>query len=192
VPNCGALTTQQKLGAGVSGQRQVHRLHSGPELTNASVQNVLNEKLERMIMGDEAVAVYDNGFYNAAVRRCAGLAGPCDDVGVGATIGPLNLPLSMSDSSSFAELRVRVWRWLHQRAAHSASPVGGPRDPAGTAAERASGRGRGLKTPGLRNVELTAPYFHNGGDRTLGDVVDFYNRGGNFPSSTRPTLTRTS
>jgi len=38
--------------------------HSGLELTNASVQNVLNEKLERMIMGDEAVAVYDNGFYN--------------------------------------------------------------------------------------------------------------------------------
>jgi cytochrome c peroxidase len=39
-----------------------------------------------------------------------------------------------------------------------------------------------FKTPGLRNVELTAPYFHNGGDRTLGQVMDFYNRGGNFPA----------
>jgi hypothetical protein len=37
-----------------------------------------------------------------------------------------------------------------------------------------------FKTPGLRNVELTAPYFHNGGTLTLEQVVDFYNRGGDF------------
>ena len=34
--------------------------------------------------------------------------------------------------------------------------------------------------PGLRNVELTGPYFHNGGVLTLMQVVDFYIRGGNF------------
>ena len=37
-----------------------------------------------------------------------------------------------------------------------------------------------FKTPGLRNIELTAPYFHNGGQRTLLEVVEFYNRGGDF------------
>lgn len=37
-----------------------------------------------------------------------------------------------------------------------------------------------FKTSGLRNIELTAPYFHNGGQRTLREVVDFYNRGGDF------------
>jgi cytochrome c peroxidase len=37
-----------------------------------------------------------------------------------------------------------------------------------------------FKVPGLRNVELTAPYFHNGGTLTLRQVVDFYNRGGDF------------
>ncbi len=37
-----------------------------------------------------------------------------------------------------------------------------------------------FKTPGLRNVELTAPYFHNGGQSTLRQVVDFYARGGDF------------
>jgi hypothetical protein len=37
-----------------------------------------------------------------------------------------------------------------------------------------------FKTPGLRNVELTAPYFHNGGQATLEQVVDFYSRGGDF------------
>jgi cytochrome c peroxidase len=38
-----------------------------------------------------------------------------------------------------------------------------------------------FKTPGLRNVELTGPYFHNGGQATLEQVVDFYSRGGDFP-----------
>ena len=39
-----------------------------------------------------------------------------------------------------------------------------------------------FKTPALRNVGLTAPYFHNGGKATLADVVDFYSRGGDFPN----------
>ncbi|XZF64141.1 MAG: cytochrome-c peroxidase [Gloeotrichia echinulata DVL01] len=34
-----------------------------------------------------------------------------------------------------------------------------------------------FKTPGLRNIALTAPYMHNGGMATLEQVVDFYNRG---------------
>lgn len=40
-----------------------------------------------------------------------------------------------------------------------------------------------FKTPGLRNVELTGPYFHNGGQATLEQVVEFYARGGDFPDS---------
>jgi hypothetical protein len=37
-----------------------------------------------------------------------------------------------------------------------------------------------FKTPGLRNVELTGPFFHNGGAATLMQVVEFYGRGGDF------------
>ena len=37
-----------------------------------------------------------------------------------------------------------------------------------------------FKTPQLRNVAETAPYFHNGSVATLLEVVQFYNRGGNF------------
>ena len=37
-----------------------------------------------------------------------------------------------------------------------------------------------FKTPGLRNVELTAPYFHTGSVLTLRQVIDFYSRGGDF------------
>ena len=35
-----------------------------------------------------------------------------------------------------------------------------------------------FKTPGLRNVALTAPYMHDGSLKTLEEVMDFYNRGG--------------
>jgi cytochrome c peroxidase len=37
-----------------------------------------------------------------------------------------------------------------------------------------------FKVPSLRNVELTAPYMHNGSLLTLEQVIDFYFRGGNF------------
>jgi cytochrome c peroxidase len=40
-------------------------------------------------------------------------------------------------------------------------------------------RGR-MKVPTLRNVELRAPFFRNGEMVTLEDVVDFYDRGGDF------------
>jgi len=169
-----ALTADQQAGLQIF-QREGKCIacHSGAELTNASARNVANEKLERMIMGNDRVAVYDNGFYNTAVTRCAGLAGPCDDVGIGATIGPLNLPLSLS---RFFQMPENI---------ANAPPIR-PRPLEGIglgpllANERVAVDGA-FKTPGLRNVELTAPYFHNGGELTLMDVVNFYNRGGNFP-----------
>ncbi len=37
---------------------------------------------------------------------------------------------------------------------------------------------RAFRTPGLRNVALTAPYMHNGVFNTLEEVVDFYAKGG--------------
>jgi cytochrome c peroxidase len=40
-----------------------------------------------------------------------------------------------------------------------------------------------FKTPGVRNVEFTGPYFHNGGQATVEQVVEFYNRGGDFPGA---------
>ena len=40
-----------------------------------------------------------------------------------------------------------------------------------------------FKAPPLRNVELTGPYFHTGSYLTLRQVVDFYFRGGDFPTT---------
>ena len=35
-----------------------------------------------------------------------------------------------------------------------------------------------FKTPTLRNVALTAPYMHDGSKKTLREVMEHYNRGG--------------
>ncbi len=35
-----------------------------------------------------------------------------------------------------------------------------------------------FKTPGLRDVALTAPYMHDGSQRTLEEVIEFYDKGG--------------
>src|SRR5712691_420959 len=164
--NKNALNPQEQLGMEVFQMKgKCFNCHGGPELTNASVVNVRdNEKLERMIMGDNKVAVYDNGFYNTAVTFTG------DDRGVGATIGPKNLPLS---NSRFFQLPDNI--------ANAPIPKDRPGVPSGPLQpnERVAVDGA-QKTPGLRNVELTAPYFHNGGMSTLEQVVEFYNRGGNF------------
>jgi hypothetical protein len=45
-----------------------------------------------------------------------------------------------------------------------------------------------FKVPTLRNIELTGPYFHNGSVGTLGQILDFYARGGNFPRTNARNL----
>jgi cytochrome c peroxidase len=48
-----------------------------------------------------------------------------------------------------------------------------------------------FKTPGLRNVGLNGPYFHDGSARTLTDVVNFYARGGTFANAEKSSLMKT-
>ena len=144
-----ALTEQQKLGLTVfQTVGKCVLCHSGPEFSNASVDNVSSEPIERMIMGDNLPSWYDNGFYNIGVRPTS------EDIGVGGT-DPFGAPLSMS---RIAKLRGQF-----------------------PATDRVAADGM-FKTPSLRNVELTAPYFHNGGQATLRQVIDFYDRGGDFSS----------
>ena len=46
-----------------------------------------------------------------------------------------------------------------------------------------------FRTPSLRNVSLTAPYMHDGGMRTLDDIVAFYDAGGR-PHEKQSSLVR--
>ena len=189
--NGSALTAQEQLGKAVfEGKGKCINCHGGAETTNASVSNVVNaqELLERMIMGDGNIAVYDNGFYNTGTRRCAGLQtngtqGLCDDLGLGATIGPKNLPLS---NSRFFQLPENIAHAPAIAPRPNESPLLATPQPL-QANERVAVDGA-FKAPGLRNVELTAPYFHNGGTLTLEQVVDFYNRGGDFAQFNQQNL----
>jgi cytochrome c peroxidase len=45
-----------------------------------------------------------------------------------------------------------------------------------------------FKTPTLREIELTAPYFHDGSAATLRDVVEHYDRGGDDRSNLSPEV----
>jgi len=153
--NSNALTVQQQQGKALF-DRGCAFCHGGRELTNASVKNVENERLKRMPMGS-GQAVYDNAFYNIGVRPTG------EDLGVGGK-DPFGNPLSESRLA-----KQGLFQSLLNATANT--PV--------AADERIAADGA-FKTPGLRNIELTAPYFHNGGTLTLRQVVDFYNRGGDF------------
>ncbi len=122
------------------------------------------ERLERMIMGDGEEAVYDNHFYNIGVTRTE------DDPGVGGT-DPFGNPLSFA---RLAQQGISEFYWKE---------LDNPNLNV-SATERVAVDGA-FKTPTLRNISLTGPYFHSGSYATLRQVVEFYNRGGNFPHNNR-------
>lgn len=47
-----------------------------------------------------------------------------------------------------------------------------------------------LRTPSLRNLELRAPYMNNGRFATIEEVVEFYNRGGDFDAPNKDPFVR--
>ncbi|SFD46507.1 cytochrome c peroxidase [Chitinophaga sp. CF118] len=49
-----------------------------------------------------------------------------------------------------------------------------------------------FKTVSVRNVAITAPYFHNGAYTSLNDVIDFYDHGGGLGMLTNQTLSTDS
>jgi hypothetical protein len=153
--NSNALTVQQQQGMALFNQACVF-CHGGAETTNASVKNLERLRLRRMAVGS-GQAVYDNAFYNIGVLPTS------EDLGVGGK-DPFGNPLSESRLAGLG---------LFKQLLSEEPNI--PVDPN----ERITADGA-FKTPGLRNIELTAPYFHNGGQLTLRQVVDFYNRGGDF------------
>lgn len=141
------------------------------------------------------VAVYDAGWYNLGVRPTA------DDPGLGGK-DPFGAWLSWTQlfQSMFATVKVPgggIGCATSPPAAPITSPfagevlnaltgfplLAGPLKP--TEATDVPGT---FKVPGLHNVELTGPYFHNGGKATLRQVVEFYDDGGNFANPTRSPL----
>jgi len=91
-----------------------------------------------------------------------------------ATAAVAQSPLTDGTDTGFANLGVRA---PSEDVGLGGTDVNGnPLSMAGAPAGAVDGM---FKIPGLRNVALTAPYFHNGSAGTLRQVVEFYNRGGN-------------
>ena len=176
-----ALTPQQQDGFNLFfGAGRCDACHIGTELTSASVTaakfvtNAANGLIEQMPVASGQSIIYDGGFNNTAVRPTT------EDIGRGGNspfTNPLTLlpfPLSFS---RLAELQ-----------ALGSLPFASPILPQPLPATFPVANDGNFKVPGLRNVELTAPYFHDGGSMTLDDVVDFYVRGGNFPAANAASL----
>ena len=45
-----------------------------------------------------------------------------------------------------------------------------------------------FRVPTLRNIELTAPYMHDGRFKSLEEVVDHYNSGGKYSQTVSPLI----
>lgn len=48
-----------------------------------------------------------------------------------------------------------------------------------------------FKTPGIRNLDLTFPYMHNGVFKNLDQVIDFYNKGGGSLENNKTIINQT-
>jgi len=157
----GALSPDQKTGMSLFfGKGKCANCHGGAEFTNASVRKTLNEPLQRMVMGNGGVAVYDEGFYNTAVTPTLEdiLNGGRDAFGK-----PLsNTAIAQQYGSAGFQQMIGISPNL------TVSPT-----------ERIAVMGAS-KTSTVRNIELMNPHFHNGGALNLKHVMEFYNRGGNF------------
>ncbi|MDO8991280.1 MAG: cytochrome c peroxidase [Sideroxyarcus sp.] len=173
--NEAALNDQEKLGFSIfSGVGNCTACHIGIEFSGASVSNIaftnnsINGTIEMMFAADGRQVVYDEGYIDTAARPGS------EDVGRGGTapfVNPLtgeNYPLSYS---ALASLQRKGKLPFDSPILALFLPDNMPVSAKGS-----------FKVPGLRNVALTPPYFHNGSLRSLENVVDLYVRGGNFPT----------
>ncbi|MEQ1893373.1 MAG: cytochrome c peroxidase, partial [Planctomycetota bacterium] len=182
--------------------------HGGPELTNASIRNSQAgaNVVEPMLMGDHRPSFYDNGFYNI------GITPTLEDLGRGGN-DPFGRPLAWTrqflfEANGIMNIPFDIIGNPVRNLVHGEGDVLGFVDEASgeffPVCEDLNGDGLcgtqddillqrvavdgAFKTPSLRNVSLTGPFFHNGSVATLMEVVDFYDRGGNFCQLNRRDL----
>jgi cytochrome c peroxidase len=140
--------------------------HESAELTDASVRRIASAKINGPVRNRDG-NVIDKGFNNIGVRPTG------DDLGVGAedAFGPL----------SFARRRFPngVPADFNDGSCASLPPPTPLPCFDGAGVTKGFGVEGAFKIPSLRNVALTAPYFHNGDAATLREAVELYSRGGN-------------
>ncbi len=164
-----ALTAQQKRGLALFRSERVNcvHCHSGAAFTEATFAAIQDEgRLDARVGEGGRIFRYDTGFFNTGVRPTA------DDPGVSG-VDPFGNSLSETRLTQIGRTDLLGPKFDIR----NEDPVA-PDAPLAIAGA--------FKTPSLRNVELTGPYFHNGGKATLMQVIDFYNRGGDFGRDNAP------
>ncbi len=175
-----SLTAQEQQGHDVFNSKgKCSSCHNGPVLTSAANLSNNNQLVERMKMKNGGIALYDTGFYNLGVVPTS------YDIGVGG-VDPWNNPLSFSkqyQTGKFVDnFNIDSCRFLEKYWPSCSST-------SSLSTEKVAVNGS-FKVPTLRNIALTGPYFHNGSAATLEQVVDFYDRGGNFDNTEKhPDIT---
>jgi cytochrome c peroxidase len=174
-----ALTAQEKRGLAIfnseTADTACFACHSGAEFTDNSRRIIDGaivdgekqpaEYSERMFNGACEVVAYDQGVYNLGIRPTEEDRGQGND-------DPWGNPLSFIKLLTLHPSQIPSQELLTY-------PVPNIANPPFAIGERTLTDGT-FKVPSLRNLSLTAPYFHNGGQRTIREVVEFYNRGGDF------------
>ena len=159
-----ALTPRAKEGLQIFlNEGKCINCHGGPQFAGALVQELRGNNAEHLVefmAMAVGTAFYDGGFYNIGVRPTA------EDIGVGAR-HPLFGPLSYS---------------RQEQQGRNPDPRTLVRPGNRVAVDGA------FKASTLRNIELTGPYMHNGGMKSLEEVVQFYTRGGDFRLTNRQDL----
>jgi len=186
--NVSSLTADELHGLEVFlGKGHCINCHKGSDWSGAGLhlQGEANEGglIERMRRGDLTIVQYDNGFYNIGVRPTF------EDIGVGGN-DPWGNPLSwtnqwlryLNKGTPLIDRNFQVDP-LKFEVQHFLNPNPTPSQLQAAFGNDANNVDGAFKTSGLRNVELTGPYFHNGATATLDGVVEFYNRGSNVRSS---------
>ncbi|WP_082377993.1 cytochrome c peroxidase [Pseudomonas sp. RIT-PI-q] len=175
--NTQAMNAQQVAGMNLFlGKGKCVSCHGGAELTNAGSRLLFHprERIERMVMADNLTTLYDNGFYNTGVRPTS------EDLALGGTDAWGN-PLSFSREYNTALQGGKVPDPLDIDVCTFEAPLSAAIPCDATLTPNVGFRDSvdgAFKTPTLRNIALTGPYFHNGSRATLKQVMEFYNRGG--------------
>ncbi|MFA5111875.1 MAG: hypothetical protein WC443_10750, partial [Desulfobaccales bacterium] len=184
-------------------QGRCNQCHGGSLFTNAAMDVLMGgaaplepavNLIERMAMA-QGEAFYDTGFYNIGTRPTGediGRGGaspflnPLDrDVVTDPVTGETSLGPAKPFPLSFTRLAMlkRAGKLPPAYAALVPDlPCVTPCNLNRTAVDGA------IKVPTLRNIELTGPYFRNGGNITLRQVVDFYTRGADFRTANLDNL----